>query len=222
MLLQCQDLTVCHQDKKLLNNISFDLAVDQTLAIMGPSGSGKTTLMWSILKLLPSYFQFYGTILYDGQPVTKKNIKELRLHEWSFISQNPWQNFAPWLTISEHMQQLLQQRFGWKKRKSKLYVQDLLENRNHLMYADYYSHEISGGTLQKLAMIMAIAKNPRLILLDEPTSGMDAWSQVMDMTILDVYKKKNQNTSIIMNTHQEILAKWWCDSLFKIPNETHS
>jgi peptide/nickel transport system ATP-binding protein len=157
-----------------VDGVSFSLAEGETLGIVGRSGSGKSTLARAIARLrAPSA----GTIWFDGRDITGWNRRRLRAvrRELQIVFQNPQASLNPRRTVGEIVALPLRihSRFeasgGWGR------VAQLLERvglRPEIM--SRFPHQLSGGQMQLVSIARALALDPRLIVLDEPTSSLDA------------------------------------------------
>ncbi len=148
----------------IVKDISFDVKRGETVALLGPSGSGKT----STLRLIAGLENPYGgTISIDGKVISNKMTTlppEQRKLGMVF------QDFAlfPHLTVLENVL------FGLKDAsKHKKYAKDLLHQLNLSEFVDHYPHMLSGGQQQRVALARALAPKPKVLLMDEPFSGLD-------------------------------------------------
>jgi putative ABC transport system ATP-binding protein len=200
-LIQIERLTKHYRrdaiDIPVLDNISFDIARGEFLALMGPSGSGKTTL----LNLLAGIDKpTSGRVVVDGKDITQLSENELsrwRARHVGFIFQ--LYNLIPVLTAFENVELPLLLTSLSKKKRREHVIAALsivgLEDRVH-----HYPRQLSGGQEQRVAIARAIVTDPTLLVADEPTGDLDAKSAD---EILDLLKRLNEefNKTIVMVTH---------------------
>ena len=180
----------------ILEDINFSLEDGDVLAILGPNGVGKTTLIKCLTGLLP---WTRGETFIDG-----KNISDMKEREvWSKISYIPQKrNFSFAYTGLEMVlfgstsSLNIFERPSQRERARALEVMEMI-GIEHLQ--DKVANEMSGGELQMLLIARSLVKEPKIIILDEPESGLDYKNQII---ILDLIKKLSASgVIIVMNTH---------------------
>ncbi len=177
----------------ILRNVSFSFMIGERIAIMGRSGSGKTTLLKVLSGQLPIHA---GTIrLVDVMPSSL-----------AVAPQTPV-TFS-WLTVREHLTTLAPPQL-------QPLLPQLLELLTLQEHGSKYPPELSGGTLKRLAVGMALSLQRSFVLLDEPTSGLDdlskegAWKAIRDFT-------NRANDAVILVTHSIIEALWMANRVIAI------
>jgi len=206
-ILQTDDLTkIFHlgdSDILALNRVNFTVAKGQIISIMGVSGSGKSTL----LHLLGGIDDpTAGTIESCGKIITElseSDLADYRRKDVGFVFQ--FQNLSPILTAKENielpMKMLNRPREEQKRRVKELLAWVNMENR-----ADHPPHALSGGERQRIAVLIALANDPRLILADEPTGELDSENTEI---LAELFKKLNADfgTTILLVTHNPLVAR---------------
>ena len=183
---------------KAADNLSFTIDKGEFVVILGPSGSGKSTLL-NLLGGLDSVTS--GKITVNSQTISQFNDKELtkyRAEEIGFIFQ--FYNLIPNLNALENIE--LINDISDKKIDGKKYLKevDLLE------HADNFPSELSGGEQQRVSIARALAKQPSVLLCDEPTGALDSKTgYTIIKLLLDLCK--NNNTTVVIVTHNQELAK---------------
>jgi ATP-binding cassette subfamily B protein len=187
--------------RPVLNNLSMSIRAGETIAIVGPNGSGKTTLAKLIAQL---YTPTNGTILFNGQPSMNYDRGELYKHI-SFVTQNPVQFEA---TALENIafgdwERLKNDPDAVRKLAEQTQIDSMIQNMPNgydtqlgRMFGDY---DISGGQRQKLALARALACDPSIIILDEPTAALDIHTEY------DLYsrmKELTNNKTTILISHR--------------------
>ncbi|WP_250328699.1 phosphate ABC transporter ATP-binding protein PstB [Mycoplasma sp. SG1] len=199
-------LNVIFENKKLIDNVSFNVEKNKILSIIGPSGCGKSTILRSINRMheISKSFKIEGDILFDGKSVFDYNPMNLR-YKIGMIFQKPttfpisiFENvaFGPRIhgiknrqVIEQIVKEALQQAALWDE------VKDSLKKP---------AHQLSGGQQQRLCIARALALKPEVILMDEPTSSLDpiATSKIEELCL-----KLKKNYTIILVTHSMNQAK---------------
>ena len=192
-----------HHVLQVLNDITFDIAEGQFLALMGPSGSGKTTL----LNLIAGIDRIdSGTIRVAGVDIS--SLSETELAGWrathvGFIFQ--FYNLIPVLTAVENVE--LPLHLTGLSRKERLEHAEMALNVVNLAdRKDHYPGQLSGGEQQRVAIARAVVTDPTILVADEPTGDLDRAS-AEDVLNLMEYLNERFGKTIIMVTHDPRAAK---------------
>lgn len=180
------------------DNISFDIDEGEFVVILGPSGAGKSTLL-NIIGGMDSATS--GSINVFGKEIVGLNEKELtkyRREDIGFVFQ--FYNLIPNLTVLENVE-LAGQIVKQSKSAEDILKQVGLEHR-----MNNFPSQISGGEQQRVAIARAIAKNPQLLLCDEPTGALDYKTGKNILNLLKEYCKNEKRTVIII-THNSSIAQ---------------
>lgn len=183
-------------DEKTLVDISFN--INSSLALVGQSGSGKSLTIKALLSMLPSSMKV--SLKYE-------NSFELIAGETiSFVPQNPFTALSPLTKIKKQF-------FVPTKRVEELFAQVGLD----VELLERFSPELSGGQLQRVVIAMALSHEPKLMLLDEPTTALDPKTRGM---ILELLKKlqKELGFKILFVTHDISSAKMLCEDICVLRN----
>lgn len=188
-----------YYDKKILDGISLELSDVNVLALIGPSGSGKSTLLRLIAGL--EGFQ-QGDIKVNGFSVAGGNLEDYR-KKVGFVFQD--HNLFDHLTVIENILLVLEKVHHRDRNEALEEVTALLDQFGLLEHKDKYPHQISGGQSQRVSIVRALAIQPDMILLDEPTSSLDP---VLTFDVLLAIKKLiEQKKNVILVTHEIGFAK---------------
>jgi oligopeptide/dipeptide ABC transporter ATP-binding protein len=204
---------------KAVDDVSLDVFEDEIFGIVGESGSGKTVTAQSIMQLIPepSGKIVSGEIFYKGEDVLQKHGEELRKirgKEIAYIFQETYSSLNPVLTIEEQICEVITTHLDKSYDEARRISVDLL-NSMGIKYAKDrikdFPHQFSGGMRQRIALAMALAANPSLLIADEPTTMLDVTIQKQILDLLLTIKKNKQLTSIIFITHNLGLVSKYCD-----------
>ncbi|MGC9202992.1 MAG: ABC transporter ATP-binding protein [Thermoproteota archaeon] len=192
---------------KAVNNVSVNIRNGEALGIVGESGSGKTTLALSLLNLVPPPGKITnGKIVFDGKvDVLALRGEELRKFRWkqvAMVFQGALNSFNPVLRIGDQMLETIMEHEDVSKQEALERISKLLKlvrlEPNRTMRA--FPHELSGGMKQRAMIATSLLLNPRVLILDEPTTALDVISQKYILNILSDLKKKLEITMILL-TH---------------------
>ena len=193
-----KEYSVGNNKIKAVNNLNFTINKSEFVVILGPSGSGKSTLL-NLVGGLDKVST--GKIIVNSQEISnydEKELTEYRSKEIGFIFQ--FYNLIPTLTALENVE--LINDLSDHKIDGKKYLKEVgLEN--HL---NQFPSELSGGEQQRVSIARAIAKNPSLLLCDEPTGALDSKTGYNIIKIL-LDLCKNNNTTVIIVTHNMEISK---------------
>jgi oligopeptide transport system ATP-binding protein len=191
-----------------VNNVSFDVAAGETVAIVGESGSGKSVTALSILRLIPDPPGRIenGEILFDGQDLLKMSdaqIRAVRGDRIAMIFQEPMSSLNPSLTVGMQVGEPinLHRRLPWGQALEKAReLLGMVRMSDTASRVGAYPHQFSGGMRQRAMIAMALACEPQLIIADEPTTALDVTVQAQ---ILDLLKDLAERTgsALVLITH---------------------
>ena len=193
---------------KALDNVSFDIDEGELTVVLGPSGAGKTTIL-NILGGMDKASS--GKVIIDNNDIAKYNNKKLtdyRRYDIGFVFQ--FYNLVGNLTALENVSLASQ---ICKKPMDSL---EALKRVGLLNRKDHFPAQLSGGEQQRVSIARAIAKNPKLLLCDEPTGALDSKTGKKIIELLQEVCHKTKTTTIII-THNAIIADI-ADKVIKVKN----
>ncbi len=202
---------------KVLDGLSFDLYSGQIMGIVGETGSGKSVTAASILRILKKPGRVVaGEAWLGGRDLlalSEAQMQQVRGREIAMIFQNPRGSLNPLLPVGELLIQVLRHRAGLSAAAARARAIELLgsvhipdpEQRMHA-----YAHQLSGGMCQRIMIALAISCNPRLLIADEPTTGLDVTIQYQIIQLLKELREQQGTTQIVI-THDLGLVAELCD-----------
>lgn len=205
------------QPLKIINGLSLRVGKGEFHGLVGETGAGKSITLWTIMKLLPKAMQFAGgEIAFDGQKISEhpeKNFRRFRGKEISIISQNPFGSLNPIKRIGEQLVEFFREH---NDVTYKVATKRVLEELNAVGIADperrfnSFPNELSGGMAQRVLIAAAMINRPKLVLADEPTTGLDVTIQAQ---ILELIKSRSAElgTSVLFVTHDLGIIAQYCD-----------
>lgn len=206
---------------RAVDNISFEIDKNQTLALVGESGSGKSVTAMSILKLLPYPKAMHpnnSKIIFEGKNILEfdnKSLRQVRGNIVSMIFQEPMTSLNPFHRVGDQIIEsiITHNKTSKKEAKNKAFkLLDLVEIPDLLRRFKSFPHELSGGQRQRVMIAMALVNNPKLLIADEPTTALDVTIQAQ---ILDLMSKlqKELGMSILFITHDLGLVDKFSDKV---------
>lgn len=190
-----QGVTCGYEGDIVLRDVTLQVNEGDFVGLLGPSGAGKTTLLRTMLGAVDLYG---GTVVVDGAPVHEGRraragyVPQLETVDWNFP-----------VTVEEVV---LMGRaadggfFPWSRREDRAAAREMMERLGIAHLARRHIRELSGGQQQRVFLARALVSNPRLLLLDEPTSGVDIKTRDDILHLLD--ELNHQGVTVIMTTHE--------------------
>ena len=218
--LELRDLRVAYTvrgiDREVLRGISLAIKPGEAYGLVGESGCGKSTAAFTAMRYLPRNAKVVsGSILFEGHDLTTMSdgdIRELRKGAISMVYQNPIAALNPTIRIGKQVEETFTL-LGHSDKEAAHLAEEALRK---VQIADpqrvmrRYPHQLSGGMAQRVVIAMALATQPRLLVLDEPTTGLDA---TVEAEVLDLVRGllKESNTSILFISHNLGVIRTMCD-----------
>jgi peptide/nickel transport system ATP-binding protein len=214
-VLRLQDLKVRYPGSptNVLDGLDLRLNQGETLALVGPSGCGKSTVARAVLQLLPPGSLCEGRLELTGEDprrLSASSLRQLRGQAAGLVFQDPMTRLNPLMTVGEHLRDTLE---AHRCQHSLERAQGLLQ-RVGIDPARYgsYPHEFSGGMRQRLAIALALALNPPLVIADEPTTSLDVAVTAQVMAELgDLCAEAG--SALLLISHDLAMAGRWCQRI---------
>lgn len=194
-----------HTTVHAVRNISFELKEKEFLGIAGESGCGKSTLAFGITRMLiPPGEVFSGEVEFDGKDLLKMEEEELRETRWrdfSIVFQASMNVLNPVMKIKDQIFDAITHHTDEYEGRLEERARELLSLVNVSdEYLNAYPHQLSGGMKQRIVIATALALNPKMVIMDEPTTALDVVVQKKILQEIDTLRKKF-GFSIIFITH---------------------
>ena len=213
----CVDYITAAGDVRACNNVSFDLAPGEVFGLAGESGCGKSTVAFSLMRLhKPPAFITSGEVIFNGENILKYSEDRMQSFRWSEMSmvfQSAMNALNPVLTIEDQFCDVIMHHTNMTRAQAKRRAEGLLEIVDiHPNRLTDYPHQFSGGMRQRLVIAIALALNPKMIIMDEPTTALDV---VVQREILQkIYALKEEfGFAILFITHDLSLMVEFSDRI---------
>ncbi len=202
-----------------VSDVSFQVAKGETLGIVGESGSGKSVTSFALMRILDRAGDIAsGGLSFSGIDLAnapERVMRDLRGREMSMIFQNPRLALNPIRKVGEQIADVLVQHAqatGAGAKEKAVELLSLVKIREPEQRYHAYPFELSGGMCQRVVIAIALACQPRLLIADEPTTGLDVTTQksVMDL-VAELTRARSMSTILI--THDLGLASAYCDRI---------
>ena len=213
MIIDYKNAEISIDDHRILKNINLEVNENDFVFLTGKVGSGKTSLLRTLYGVLPVKGERAEVLGFGMQTLKRKKLQELRRMLGTIF-----QNFQllPDRTVYANLEFVLKAT-GWKKKADiTRRIAEVLQQVDMSDKADHYPHELSGGEQQRVSIARALAKNPKILLCDEPTGALDSETGVVVLKLL-LKMARNYGKTIIIVTHNQNIAKM-ADEVVRVKN----
>ncbi|HZE05027.1 MAG TPA: oligopeptide/dipeptide ABC transporter ATP-binding protein, partial [Solirubrobacteraceae bacterium] len=207
---------VRRRDQRVVRDVSFRVAPGESFGLVGESGCGKSTIALAVVRYLARNGRVSsGTIEIGGRDVLgldRDALRRLRARTVSMVYQEPGRALNPSILVGRQVAEVYE--IAGAQRKVALERAEEILTRVHISdpgrVMDRYPHQLSGGMLQRVVIAMALAAEPALLILDEPTTALDA---TVEAEVLDLVKglRAEFNTSLLFISHNLAVIAKMCD-----------
>ena len=194
-----------HGDVDVVDHVSFSVRPGETMGLVGESGCGKSITSLAIMGLLDPKAEISGEIMFEGKNLVGMDPKAhnaLRGHEIAMVYQDALSSLNPSMLIKAQMKQLTK-RGGTRSAEELLELVGLEPKRT----LESYPHELSGGQRQRVLIAMALTRDPKLIIADEPTTALDVTVQKQVIDLLNQLREKLGFAMIFVSHDLALVAK---------------
>ena len=208
--------TVRGIDRQVLRGVSFSIAPGEAYGLVGESGCGKSTAAFAAMRYLPRNGKIIaGEIFFEGKnivDIAEEDVAQLRRSAISMVYQNPATALNPTIRIGKQIAEVFMLS-GASKSDAMAMAQDALTKvqiSDPAKVMRRYAHQLSGGMAQRVVIAMALASNPRLLVMDEPTTGLDA---TVEAEVLDLVRdlRRDTGTAVLFISHNLGVIRNMCD-----------
>jgi len=190
----------------VVDGVDYEVEPGQVFGVAGESGSGKTMSVLALLGLLPPGAVVEGSAVFGGRDLLRLRGKELRRvagREIGMVFQDPMTSLHPMLSVGKQLTEHVRRRLGLDRHAAARRATDLLEqvripDPEGALHA--FPHQFSGGMRQRIAIAIALACGPKLLIADEPTTALDVTVQAGIIRLLDRLRREAE-LSVILITH---------------------
>ncbi|MEL6236105.1 MAG: ABC transporter ATP-binding protein [Pseudomonadota bacterium] len=218
-LLSVQDLAIAYRvdggELRAVDGASFDVAPGTITGIVGESGCGKTTVARALTRVMPGNARIAGgRAVFDGQDLvglSEAEMNRLRWRDIAFIPQSAMNSLDPVYRVESQLNEVLIQRGGLTRRQARDRAAELFEMVGiEARRLRDFPHQFSGGMRQRVAIALALALEPKLVIADEPVTALDVivQRQILDQ-LLDLQRRLG--ISVILVTHDISVVAYVCD-----------
>ena len=200
-MIEYKHVVLCYTDTDILKDVNLCIEDGEFMVLVGPSGSGKTTMLKMINRLLEPTD---GNIYMDGKRIKDHDERELRLSIGYVLQAIA---LFPNLTVAENIA-LIPEMKGWTKSQIASKTEELLDKVGlpAAEYANRKPSELSGGEQQRIGIVRAIIAEPKILLMDEPFSALDAISRKQLQALTkDLHKEFGMTTIFVTHDTDEAL-----------------
>ena len=187
-------------------DIQFDVAAEESIGLLGESGAGKSTIAYAIMGLIEAPNKVTGEITCWGRDVLKMTQEQLRQFRWNEVAmvfQAAMNSLDPVVTVGQNMDELILDK-GVVRVKAEARELSLKLLRTMDLSEDVYRlhpFELSGGMKQRVIIAMALVTNPKVLILDEPTTALDTITQFSVLSAIKSLKKEGRIGGAILISH---------------------
>jgi len=210
------DYRVKGRTQRVLDDVSFIVERGEAFGLVGESGCGKSTAAYAILRYLPRNGMVgNGRIMIDGRDLyglDSGQLRDLRRESVAMVYQDPSRALNPSIRIGDQVAEVFEiagaPRREWPERVAAMLAKVRISDPGRVM--ERYPHQLSGGMQQRVAIAMALASDPSLLILDEPTTGLDA---TVEADVLDLIQQLRREfaTSILFISHNLAVISRMCE-----------
>lgn len=213
VILEAEKISFSYEglDEAILKDISFSLKKGESLGVLGPNGGGKSTLMKIVAGLLKATS---GELYFDGAPLS--TLSKYPYHLFSYVPQNSELN----VTMPVKVYEFLEFSISLFKIKNPNLVDELLNLVGMIHKKESLLSKLSGGEKQRVLIARALIQKPKILLLDEPTKGLDSNGQDQLLSLIETIKKRDQTAVMIVDHNINQIIKS-CHKILCLNRHSH-
>jgi oligopeptide/dipeptide ABC transporter ATP-binding protein len=205
-VLAVEQLRVRIGDNTIVDGVDYEVQPSEVFGIAGESGSGKTISMLALLGLLPERSAVEGTATFAGRDLLampRRDLRELSGRDVAMVFQDPFTSLHPMLSVGRQLTEHVRLHLGLDRRAAEQRALELLAEvriPDPAAALHRFPHQFSGGMRQRIAIAIALACGPKLLIADEPTTALDVTVQAGILRLLDRLRREHE-LSVVLITH---------------------
>lgn len=198
---------------RAVRDLSFSINESETYGLVGESGCGKSTVALSIMRYLPKHTRAEGTILFQGEDlmaVSAEKLRHLRGNRIAMVYQDPQSALNPVLEIGGQLTEVLLAHEHVSQREASDRVIAMLERvrlPDPAAILKRFPHQLSGGMQQRVVIAMALLLRPDLVIMDEPTTGLDVTVEAGVLDLLDDLRREFKMAILYISHNLGVIAR---------------
>jgi peptide/nickel transport system ATP-binding protein len=220
--LDLQDVEVAYRVRgvwrPVLRRVTFTIADGESYGLVGESGCGKSTAAFAIVRYLPRNGRVTsGSIAVAGEDLlamSEEDVRQMRINRVSMVYQNPGAALNPTIRIGDQVAEVFAiagaSTSEAQDRARQMLAKVQISDPGRVMRR--YAHQLSGGMQQRVVIAMALAKDPTLLILDEPTTGLDATVEAEVLDLVDQLRQELGTTVLFISHNLEVISRM-CDRI---------
>jgi len=213
--LKVEDLTVTYRNGygpvTAVREVSLEIQPGEVHGLVGESGSGKTTLALAVMRHLPSQAVITrGSIRLDGQELIGLSPERLRSiwgSQIAMVPQDPLSALNPSLRIGKQLTERFEALSTADARDKTIELLEMVQIADPARVARSYPHQISGGMQQRVMIAMALSAEPKLLILDEPTTGLDSTTEAVVLDLVRELMRARQTATLYVSHSLGVIAQ---------------
>lgn len=217
-VLKVENLAISYEIWKgavqAVRDVSFEIMHNETLGIVGESGCGKSSVAFGIVNFLGRNGKIVnGNILFQGQDLRNQSEKELRRicgNQIAMVSQDPMQALNPAWRIADQLTEVLVEHQHLSKRAAYDKCTDMLKRvymPDPAAVMQRFPHQLSGGQQQRVLIAMALLNRPQLLIMDEPTTGLDVTIEAAVLDLIDELRREFHMAMMYITHNMGVIAR---------------
>ncbi len=205
-VLDVDGLRVRIGDNTIVDGVDYEVQPSEVFGIAGESGSGKTISMLALLGLLPERSTVEGTATFGGRDLLampRRDLRELSGRDVAMVFQDPFTSLHPMLSVGRQLTEHVRLHLGVDRGAAEQRALELLADvriPDPATALRRFPHQFSGGMRQRIAIAIALACRPKLLIADEPTTALDVTVQAGILRLLDRLRREHE-LSVVLITH---------------------
>lgn len=214
-MISVKGLTIAdHTGRRVVDDVTFEVLKGLNVALVGQSGSGKSTTALAILGLVrPGLRRLDGEVKVNGEDLlraTPRRVRAVRRKEFAYLGQDPSSSLTPTMRIGRLLTELAISPIDPSTVLARMAAFGLPHEPEILRR---YPHELSGGQRQRLALARALTNDPAVLVLDEPTTGLDPITQKLVLDEVAAVAERTQLTMLVISHDLSVVARFADDLL---------